>query len=110
MRRPRLITVDQSYAGQTIDLPVGQVMELRLSENPTTGFHWVFTATGSPACALSGDSFQPPTSRAPGAGGEHRWDIRGVRPGLCEVSLAYRRSFESGPPARSFTLHVRVTG
>ncbi len=105
-----MITVDQSYAGQTIDLRVGQVMELRLSENPTTGFRWVFTTTGGPACAVSGDSFQPPTSGALGAGGEHRWDIRALRPGLCDLSLAYRRSFESGPPARSFTIHVRVTG
>jgi len=105
-----MISVDQSYAGQTIDLQVGQVMELRLSENPTTGFHWVFTAAGGPACALSGDSFQPPTGGALGAGGEHRWDIRAVRPGICDLSLAYRRSFESGPPARFFNIHVRVTG
>jgi inhibitor of cysteine peptidase len=103
-----LILVDQSYAGQTVDLPVGQVMELRLPENPTTGFRWVFIDTGGPACAVSGDSFRPPTSKALGAGGEHNWEIRGVRPGLCELSLAYRRSFGSEPPARSFTLKVQV--
>jgi inhibitor of cysteine peptidase len=105
-----MISVDQSYAGQTIDVPAGQVMELRLPENPTTGFRWVFTSAGGPACVLSGDSFRPPTSGALGAGGEHRWDIRAVQPGICELSLAYRRSFESGPAERSFTIRVRVTG
>ena len=104
-----MISIDQSQAGQTIDLPVGQVIELRLAENPTTGFRWVFTSQAGPACVVVDDSFQP-GSTAPGAGGEHHWEVRGVRPGACELSLAYRRGFEHAPPAQAFTLHVRVTG
>lgn len=103
------MVIDQSYAGRTIDLPVGQVMELRLAENPTTGFRWVFIGDRGPACVVSADQYLPSRSGAPGAGGEHRWAISGVRPGACELSLAYRRSFETDPPAQSFTVHVRVT-
>ncbi len=40
-----MIVVDQSASGQTLDLPVGQVIELRLAENPTTGFRWTVVRT-----------------------------------------------------------------
>jgi hypothetical protein len=34
----RTITVGQSYAGRHLDLGAGEVVELRLSANQTTGF------------------------------------------------------------------------
>ena len=51
------MVVDQSYSGQTLDLPFGQVMELRLAENPTTGYRWTFLSNGEPSCVVL------PTSR-----------------------------------------------
>jgi inhibitor of cysteine peptidase len=104
-----MILIGQSQAGQTINLPLGEVLELRLAENPTTGFRWTFTSDGRPACSVVAQSFRP-DSTAPGAPGEHRWEIRGVHPGICNLDLSYRRGFEQTPPARTFTLHVRVIG
>ena len=105
-----MLHVDESFMNQTIDLPVGQVMELRLKENTTTGFRWSFAADGTPSCTLVGDAFEPGENR-PGAGGEHAWQIKAVRVGACDLKLFYRRSFESDgvPPAQSFTLRVQVT-
>lgn len=104
-----MLAIDQSQAGQTIELPVGQVMELRLQENPTTGFKWSFAADGSPNCALVGNSFAHQAG-PPGQGGEHVWRIQGVRVGTCDLSLVYRRSFEANvPPAQSFEIHVKVS-
>ena len=100
--------VDDSYAGKTVNLPVGQVMELRLAENPTTGFRWSFVSKGEPVCVVVGDAYQA-QGGPPGRGGEHEWRIEGAQVGECDIALDYRRSFEQAPPARSFTLHVRVT-
>ena len=100
--------LDDSFAGKTVDLPVGQVMELRLAENPTTGFSWVFVSKGEPACAVIGNAYKAPGG-PPGQGGAHEWRIEGAQAGECDLALHYRRSFEQAPPARSFTLHVRVT-
>lgn len=104
-----MIVVTQNQTGQTIDMRVDEVIELRLPENPSTGFRWALTSPGAPVCAIVGDSFRLGGS-APGAPGEHRWEIRGVRPGTCDVSLAYRRGFDHVAPARSFTLRLRVAG
>ncbi|HMK69278.1 MAG TPA: protease inhibitor I42 family protein, partial [Stellaceae bacterium] len=101
--------VDETFSAQTVELPVGQVMELRLQENPTTGFRWVFAEDGVPCFSLVSDAYEG--GGAPGAGGEHKWQMKAVQLGNCELRLFYRRSFEpDASPARSFVLHVKVTG
>ena len=103
-----MIVVDQSFAGRTLDLPVGQVMELRLAENPTTGYRWDFVTDGAPVCVVVADRFEPPAG-PPGSGGAHSWQIKGTAAGECDIAMHYRRSFEPASPAKSFALHVRVT-
>ena len=104
-----MLQIDESFLDRTVSLPVGQVIELRLKENPTTGFRWSIAADGAPACAVVADSFERRPS-PPGAGGEHAWRIKAVRAGTCHLELIYRRPFEPGvPPARSFALDVQVT-
>jgi len=103
-----MVVVDQGQSGQTVNLPLGQVIELRLAENPTTGYRWAIVSDGAPACAVVGDRFVG-ASGPPGQGGEHSWTIRGVQPGSCEIAIQYRRSLQPDAPARSFELHARVT-
>jgi inhibitor of cysteine peptidase len=103
-----MIIVDQHYAGQTVDLPVGQVMELRLAENPTTGYRWALVADGAPACLVVSDRFDHPAG-PPGRGGEHAWQIKGAAIGECEIAMQYRREFQPDAALQSFALHVRVT-
>jgi inhibitor of cysteine peptidase len=103
-----VIVVDQNQSGQTIDLPVGQVMELRLAENPTTGYRWTFATNGAPACLIVSDRFEN-AGGPPGQGGEHAWQIKGALVGECDVTMHYARSFQPDAPTRSFALHVRVT-
>jgi inhibitor of cysteine peptidase len=103
-----MVLIDQSQAGQSVDLPLGQVVELRLKENPTTGFSWSFTANGAPNCAVLGDSFTGGSGQ-PGQGGEHAWRIKAVRAGPCMIALVYRRPFEQGTaPAQSFEIRIEV--
>ena len=104
-----MIYVDEGFLDQTVNLPVGQVIELRLKENPTTGFQWSFAKEGAPSCKVLGDVFVP-SGNKPGAGGEHTWQIKAVRLGTCDLQLVYRRPFEpSAESAKSFTFHVQVT-
>jgi len=102
-----VITLDQNNSGQTLDLPVGQVLELRLAENPTTGYRWAFVENGAPVCVVVNDHFDAPAG-PPGRGGEHTWQIKGAAPGECNIALQYRRGFQSEAAAQSFRLHVNV--
>jgi predicted secreted protein len=102
-----MLHVDDSFANQTVHLAAGQVMELRLKENPTAGFRWNLIANGQPACAVVSDKFQPPRG-SPGASGEHAWQIKALQAGNCRLQLFYQRPFSPKVPARTFALEVQV--
>jgi inhibitor of cysteine peptidase len=105
--------ISESFDGKTVDLAVGQVIELRLKENPTTGFRWQLRHDGTPACRITEDFIEPATTErapVPGRGGTHVWRIEGVQAGTCDMALTYARNWEaSRPPAMTFEVHVHVT-
>ena len=102
------VLVDETFNGRTIDVTVGQTIEVHLSENPTTGFRWQLTSDGGPACAITGDQFIAPAG-PPGKGGDHTWKFKAVRPDECDIELGYRRRWESSAgPSKTFKIHVKV--
>ena len=108
-----MLVIGEASAGQTVSLAVGQVIELRLKETPTTGFRWSFRQTGEPACRIKEDFVEGVPSARPqplGQGTTHVWRIEGVRAGVCDVALMYGRPWESDrPPARTFDVRIDVT-
>ncbi len=100
-------SVDEKSSGKTIELAVGQLVEVRLHENRTTGFRWELTLADS-ACVTLDDSSEQ-HAPTPGQGGVHAWRFKALHAGACDIQLAYCRSWEAaGAPAQTFTLHVRV--
>jgi inhibitor of cysteine peptidase len=100
--------IGDDFNGRTIDLGFSETVEIRLSENPTTGFRWDLTANGEPACALLGDSFTP-AAGPPGASGQHSWIFQALHQGEGHVELVYRRrGEEGGAPARHFRVRLRI--
>src|SRR5438094_5784080 len=100
--------VDERASGSSVDLGVGQTLEVRLAENPTTGFRWQIEADGRPACTLTSDLYEA-ASGPPGSGGTRVLAYRGTSPGECTIALAYRRSWEAAASAaQTFMLRVRV--
>jgi inhibitor of cysteine peptidase len=94
--------------GQTIDLVVGQTIEIHLPENPTTGFRWQRTTKDLAVCRLVSDTFGA-SSGPPGHGGEHSWIFAAVRPGECDIEFHLRRRWAgSAEPARTFKIYIRV--
>ena len=77
-------------------------MELRLAENPTTGYRWTFVQNGAPACVVLSDRFERPPG-PPGQGGEHAWQIKGAAVGECDIAMQYRRSFQPDAAGRTLS-------
>ena len=71
-RNPKMIEVDRTYDRREVTLEVGEVLELSLAENPTTGFRWGFAVKPEPACTIVKSIFEPavgsPGKGAPTAG------------------------------------------
>jgi inhibitor of cysteine peptidase len=103
-----MLHLDESYSGREIELGAGEEFELRLHENPTTGFRWRLESDGEPACKLQSDFFET-ANGTPGRGGTHYWRFQAVQEGLGHIELVYRRSFEHDESStQSFKLLVRV--
>ena len=103
-----MLYLDESYNEREIELRTGEEFEIRLPENPTTGFRWYPISSGEPVCILLDNSFEEGRS-SPGNSGSHFWHFQAVHEGLGKIEFASRRSWEQAkPPAQSFTLSIYV--
>jgi inhibitor of cysteine peptidase len=104
-----MLRVDEHRNGRTVKLAVGELLEIVLAENPTTGFRWHLTEAGAPQCVLKHDAYEPEGEGVPGKGGVHRWKFEAAEPGAGRIELVYRRSWEQdASPGRAFRLQVEV--
>jgi inhibitor of cysteine peptidase len=102
--------VDETSDGQQVALHVNQQLDICLPENRVAGYRWVLASTAGGPCALIGDAYEPPDG-PPGRPGLRRWTFKATQPGQERIDLAYVRPWQQDqPPARTFTLHVQVSG
>ncbi|HTT12890.1 MAG TPA: protease inhibitor I42 family protein [Burkholderiaceae bacterium] len=94
-------------SGATVRVAVGDVVLVRLPENPTTGHRW--QASAAPGLVLAGDEFEA-SSRVPGAGGVRTLRFSAQAAGVFHVRAALRRPWEAGAaPKSEFSVAVAVS-
>ena len=96
---------------QPIEVLAGSEFELALHSNHSTGYEWVLadSAALGPLRLVAKHYAIPRRNRgANGAGGTERWIFRTDGPGNGVVSLAYKRPWETKPPADSARFRVTV--
>lgn len=102
------IKISEGANGREIEAASGQMIEISLPENPTTGFRWRLESNGEPVVALQSDAFAA-SGGPPGAGGIHHWRFQAVQPGSARLAFALGRSWQAtAPPAKTFSVGVRV--
>jgi predicted secreted protein len=102
-------TFDQTNDGGTYPVATGAVIQLRLPENPTTGYIWNLSVTTG--LTLVNETYVPddPTGRLVGSGGAHVWFLEAVTAGDQTITGVYRRPWEPASPGVSFyTLNLAV--
>ncbi len=94
--------------GREVTLEVGQVIEVHLPANPSTGYTWlVKDGAPGPVVLVAEPAFTPEAQR-PGAGGTLVLRFRAVTQGETRVRLTYQRPWETGEPAEEFDFRVIV--
>ena len=95
-----------------VSMQVGQVFEIALMSNASTGYQWEFTSDGAPVLArTTGPATPPPMDTQPpmpGAPSLARWWFRAEKPGEVTVRMVYRRSWETVPPVEVVEYRVIV--
>jgi len=95
--------------GASVSASLGESFELRLAENPTTGYRWHIAEWDRSILEVTRDEFHPPDTPQAGAGGEHVWEFAARAPGSLSLRLAYRRRGGSASPAKEFSLNISVS-
>jgi inhibitor of cysteine peptidase len=96
-----------------VAMRVGQVLEIALTSNASTGYQWELIADGAPVLTrTTGPATPPPMDTQPpmpGASSIARWWFRAEKPGQATVRLEYRRPWEKVPPVEvaEYEIHVR---
>jgi predicted secreted protein len=104
------IVLTPEASGREIELRKDQLLVVRLSSNPSTGFRWALTDSTEKVVELQGDSDYVPDSigASLGSGGTEIWRFKAIREGEQSLSFVYRRADESAPGDKTIALKVKV--
>jgi inhibitor of cysteine peptidase len=98
-----------SDAGRTINLRIGDCLNIVLNGNPTTGYIWEESSRTAPVLKQYKRMEFVPQSKLIGAGGKCTFYYKAVARGTTELKLVYRRPWEKKvPPLRAFAVKVTV--
>jgi inhibitor of cysteine peptidase len=88
---------------------VGEEIEIRLPENPSTGFLWTQPQYDPAALEFLGSSYESPGTR-PGAAGTRVVRFRATRPADSTVRLRnVRPTVPDAPGASEYEVHIATT-
>jgi inhibitor of cysteine peptidase len=75
-------------------LEVGNIGQIVLQGNPTTGYSWHCAISDTGVLELSGEQYQSDSAEdAVGAGGTYTWDFRALEAGTAEITCKYYRDW-----------------
>ena len=107
---PTEVQLTELNAGSSVAIAQDGTLILALASNPSTGYRWEVTSLPGFLEQQGEPSYVPPGSTQPvlGASGTEVFTFEAVQAGAATLELAYRRSFESGPAERTFSIEVQV--
>ncbi len=96
-------------AGSTIHLHMGDLLEISLEGNPSTGYQWETVPMQTTLLKQQENWEFKPSGRSPGAGGILTLRFKAVQLGQADFKLIYHRPFEpEEPPAKKFEIKLVV--
>ncbi|MBU1111058.1 protease inhibitor I42 family protein [Patescibacteria group bacterium] len=104
------VILDGNHTGQQVTLQVGQILEINLPANPSTGYTWELSNNfdGHVLIQVGEAQFQP-QSNLIGASGTTTLQFEAVSKGKITLSLIYHRPWETETePQNTFTSPVIV--
>jgi predicted secreted protein len=92
---PKIVRVDEKNNHTTIEVKVGNQLEINLFGNPTTGYTWMITQVDNNILVSSGDPVFEEQSDALGAGGRFTYRFFALTSGETQFKMEYRNPSES---------------
>jgi len=102
--------LDETYSNHSVDVRVGEQVEITLPGNLTTGYSWALRLVDPALLEPVGEIKYRSQGKGLGAGGRFTLRLKAKIPGETRVELVYRRHFDpqSTPPANEFRVFINV--
>jgi inhibitor of cysteine peptidase len=101
--------VTDSDKGGTVEIKMGDTLEVRLNSNPTTGYEWYVHKQSTTLLKLASQSQTQPTQPGVGRPIVQIFNFAPKAKGTGVLLLHYVRSWENADPnEEQFNLHVRI--
>ncbi|MBE9228823.1 protease inhibitor I42 family protein [Phormidium sp. LEGE 05292] len=104
------VNLTQVDNGKVITLKRGQILTLRLDENPTTGYRWSNPTFNAQVLQLNSDNFNLPSNSAIGGGGQRVFTFQANNSG--QVRLQFKKLREwvgDSSTIEQFEVTIQVT-
>ena len=103
------MTLGDSDNGRTLTVAPATVITVMLEGNPTTGYSWESSISDPAVLKQTNAAEFKPLSGAIGAGGTFTFQFQAQSAGKTDVTLLYRRSWETGvAPLKTYHVTVEV--
>lgn len=104
-----VIRLTEKDDGHSQEIQIGDVLEVLLDGNPTTGYIWELGKSEGPVLNQKGEPEYQALTRLIGSGGTYAFRFEAVQVGETSIELIYHRTFEKDvPPAKTFKIKVIV--
>jgi predicted secreted protein len=105
------IVIDQSDRGRTFEVTEGDLVLVRLAENPTTGYRWEMDAVDERILSLQCAEYSEEAEAGIGGGGTRTFSFEAESPGAVQIRLRLRRAWEPEEAAADqFAITIDVQG
>lgn len=103
------VTLGDGDNGRSFTVARGTVLSIQLEGNPTTGYSWESSVGSRAVLNPTNDGDFKPSSSALGAGGTYTFQYQALARGRTDVTLVYRRAWETGvEPLKTFQVTIVV--
>ncbi|MDD1614885.1 MAG: protease inhibitor I42 family protein [Methylococcaceae bacterium] len=100
--------LSENDSGKTVEIHVGDELEVILPGNPTTGYVWEVSSLDSTVMRLGKADFVA-KDKAIGAGGMEIIKFHAIAAGTSHLKLIFHRTFEQDmPPLKTFEVTVII--
>ena len=106
---PVPVQLSEKDHGRTVEIGVGDILEIVLRGNPTTGYIWDMVSPDKGILKQVGETEFEPDRKARGSDGKIMMCFEAAEPGKTSLKLIYHRPFEKNrAPIKTFEVRVTV--
>ena len=106
---PVSVQLSEEDLGRTVEIGLGDILEVVLKGNPSTGYIWDVVSPENGILKQVGETEFEPDRKARGSGGKIIMRFEAAKQGKTWLKLIYHRPFEkNGPPIKTFEVRLTV--